>query len=366
MTDQPIVSIHSVSPSGEVSLVSANVPFANLQWTRRFSSCGEFELQLSCPCPVPLPGRYLITRSDRDEVGVYEKDDSSEESGGDSCTLYGRFAECLWDRYKLGAGGESVRGANWRQAATAAMSSWHMGDLPAMSMGDGTASATGSSYVLSGDAGESAMDLIYSCASGNGARPALSYSRGSGGLTAQLVSGLDRTRGQSANPVCIFSLSLASALSVSRSGDYSVACSVVVAHAERDKGDDGTVSVTRQISVPGFDPETMWQQRAYEDVSSLIGSDVDPTAALVDTAGGLRAYDHLAELSMDCSTINEGYRSWWDLGDTVEVEMPSIGLVSTSRIEEVREVYKPDGVTVEATVGNRTISRIARALMGRR
>lgn len=368
IANPPILSIHHVAASGAIELVAANVPYTNLQWTRRFSTVGEFSVQLACPCPVPLPGRYLLTLSDHREVGVYEKDDSEESSDGSASQLSGRFAECLWDRYRLGPGGESARGANWRQAVTSALAAWHMGDLPPLAMGSGTEGQTGSSYAISGDAGSSAMELMYSSAYANGASPYVTYNRDADAsvLVAGIFSGTDRTRTQQQSPWCVFSLELASALKVSRSADYSVACSVVVAHAERDKGNDGTVIVTRDITVPGFDADTMWRARAYEDVSSLIGSETDPTAQLVDEAGGLRAYDHMPELAVDCTAIEAGYRSWWDLGDIVEVEMPSIELVAESRIEEVREVYKDGGLEVEATVGNRRISRVKRALMGRR
>ena len=365
---QPILSIHGVSPEGAVSLIAANIPYGNLQWTRRFSSVGEFSVELACPCPVDLPGRYLVTLSGHEEVGVVEKDEPAETVDGASCRLSGRFAECLWDRYRLGVG-EASRGADWRQAVTAALSAWHMPDLPPLAMGEGTAAPTGRSYAVAGDAGSSAMELIYSAASANGSRPLVSYDRDSdaSSLAVALVGGVDRTRGQSANPVWVFSLGMATASEVSRSGDYSVACSTVLARAERD-GRDGTSAavVERTVAVPGFDPALMWAARVFEDVSSLLGDGEDPTPGLVDVFGGLRAYDHMPEVAMDCSAMPEGYRSMWDLGDMVEVEMPSAGVSATARVEEVREVHKPTGAYVEATVGTKRISRVKRALAGRR
>lgn len=364
---QPILSIHGASPDGAVSLIAANVPYSTLQWTRRFSSVGEFSVELACPCPVDLPGRYLVTLSGHEEVGVVEKDEPAETADGASCMLSGRFAECLWDRYRLGVG-EASRGADWRQAVTAALTAWHMPDLPPLVMGEGTAAPTGRSYAVAGDAGSSAMDLIYSTASANGARPLVSYDRDSDAstLTAALVGGVDRTRAQSANPVWVFSLGMATASEVSRSGDYSVACSAVLARAEREGQDGSSAAVERTVAVPGFDASRMWAARAFEDVSSLLGDDEDPTPGAVDAFGGLRAYDHMAEVAMDCTAMPAGYRSMWDLGDMVEVEMPSAGVSATARVEEVREVHKPTGAYVEATVGTKRISRVKRALAGRR
>lgn len=260
----PILSLHRVGEGGEVALVAANVPYSNLQWTRRFSDVGEFAVTLACACPVEWPGRYIVTLDGRAEVGVVEKADASETDGGASCELSGRFAECLWDRYRIGEG-EEARGANWRQAVTSALSTWHMPDLPALSMGEGTEEPKGRSYVVTGKAGDSAMKLVYSVASSNAHRPLVSYDRDSGGgFTVSLLGGLDRTRSQSDNPLCIFALSMASVLGVSMSGDYSVACSTVRARAEVDRGDQGKLSATADVAVPGFDPSAMWQARAQE------------------------------------------------------------------------------------------------------
>ena len=363
----PIVSIHRVSPEGEVELVAANVPYSSLLWTRRLTQPGEFSLALACPVPVEWPGRYLVTAAGMDECGVVEKCDGSWDGSGTMATLSGRFAECLWSRYQLGPGGQTVRGANWRQAVTAALSTWHMGDLPPLSMGAGTAPATGSSYALSGGEGDPASDVIYSCADANGSRPVVGYDRDADPthLSVRLVDGLDRTRSQSERPWCVFSLQLASADSVAYSGDYSCACSEVMAHAERDVGQQA-VSVTQTVGVPGFDASTQWAARAYEDVGSLIDQDVAPTAALVQQGGRLRTYDHQPALSVDCTVTEAGYREWWDLGDLVEVEVDELSLTASERIEEVRETYDERGFRLEATVGTKQISKIKRAIMGRR
>ena len=255
------MSLHHVGSGGAISLVSANVPYTSLQWTRRFSSCGEFEAALNCEMPVEWPGRYIATLSDHDEFAVVEKLSYTEGPDGGSPVISGRFGESLFDRYKLGAGGEEVRGANWRQAVTAAMQAWHMGDLPPLALGDGTAAKTGSSYTLAGDAGNSAMELIMSCASSNGAYPVIAYDRAANpsGFELRIFDGLDRTRGQSERPWWVFSLSLGSSSQVAYNGDYSVACSEVVAHAEKD-ADGASVSVTQTVGVPGFDADAQWEQ----------------------------------------------------------------------------------------------------------
>ena len=111
--------------------------------------------------------------------------------------------------------------------------------------------------------------------------------------------------------------------------------------------------------VPGFDASAQWMARAVEDVGSLAGD--SPTAESVKSAGALRAYDHRPDVAIDADVSGAGYGTEWDLGDMVEVEVPSVGLAGAERVEEVRIVCKEGGVTVEASLGTKHISKIARA-----
>lgn len=362
-----MASLHHVSASGAVELVAANVPYTSLLWTRRLSEPGEFSLKLACDSPVAWPGRYLVTVDGRDEVGVVEKVEGTWDGLDSNAEFSGRFGECLWDRYQLAAGGQTARGANWRQAVTAALRSWHMPDLPPLALGSGTQSSTGSSYRLSGEAGDTASEVIYDCTYANDARPLVGYDRGADRkrLSVRIIDGVDRTRDQKANPWCVFSLQMGSAVDVGYSGDYSTSCSVVMAHAEKQNGEDEIV-VDRTVKVPGFDNSVQWQARAYEDVASLIDRDEDPTPALVDEAGALRARDHMPALSVDCTSTAAGYREWWDLGDLVDVEVPELMMTASANVEEVRETYDGRGFRLEVTVGTKQISRVQRAIMGRR
>lgn len=366
MTNFPLVSILHVTPSGGIELVAANVPYYSLQWNRSMSTCGQFSLSLDCTMPVSWPGRYFVTASGMQEVGVIEKVTAKEAgSNSDLPVLSGRFAECLWSRYEFGAAGSTARGANWRQAVTAAGRTWHMDDIPPLVLGPGTASSTGSSYVLSADKGKNGMETIYGCTSSNGAYPLLSYDRTSdpSHLTFSIIDGIDRTREQSTNPIAVFSVGMGNASSVDYLGDYSAACSVVMAHAERNAGQNTpAVSISRNVSVSGFDANTQWQAQVYEDVSSLIDQETTPTAALVDEGGRLRTYDHMPEVAIDSDIYGEGYGVWWDLADLCEVEIPSLGLHASERIEEVRITAEPSGVSVTATLGTKQISKLMRAM----
>lgn len=356
----PILSFHRVSRDGAITVAAANVPYGSVQWHRSRSAPGTFSAVLLCQLPIEWPGRYLVTLGGRSEVGVVEKVESADD-GKTPPTVSGRFAECLWDRYRLAPGGQSVRGANWRQAATAAISSWHMGDLPPVTLGAGTATPSGSSYAISGVAGDSAADHIYTVTNDNSAHPLVTYDRSVDRerLVATIVDEADRTRSQRVNPWKVFSLKVGSALSTDYYGDYSTACSTVMAHVDDTSGEGDGVTVN--VAVDSFDPETMWEQRVYENVGSLIESGVEPTPALVGDAGRLRTYDHEPSLQIDCTAIAADYRTGWDLGDLCEVEVVSIGLYAQERIEEVRESIGTGGESIEVVLGMKFLSRIARS-----
>lgn len=361
-----IMSIHHVAPDGSLGLVAANVPYANLQWRRSFSAPGSFSALLACPMPVEWPGRYVVTLDGRMEVGVVEKVDAEEGSEAGPPTISGRFAESWFARYRFGPGGEIERGANWRQAVTSAMRRWHLADLPPLVMGGGTEAPTGASYAIAGDVGKAAADAIYAACSANGAFPLVSYDRDADPdrMEARLVEGLDRTRGQSERPIALFSLAMGDVSRIVYSGDYSCACSTVLAHAA--PVEDGRPDVIASVAVDGFDQKTQWMQVAVEDVWSLIGVGVEPTAGSVAEAGRLRSLDHMPALAIDCTVPPSGYGSLWDLGDVVEVEMPSMGLSAALRVEAVLETIKAGGSRLEVTVGTKRLSKMARAMMGRR
>lgn len=354
-----IVSFWHVDESGAISLVTPNVPYSSLQWTRRASKAGEFEIALNCEMPVVWPGRYLVTIDAEREVGIIEKVDAAEDKDGNATTVSGRFAESLLDRWKAPSAGASVTGANARQAITEAFRSWHMDDAPEIAMGEGTEAKTGSSVAVSLGSGDSAMEGMYSVAEGAGLVPVLTLDWQAGTLVLEIVEGVDRTRNQSVRPVQVFSLQMATLTDASYSGDYSVACSEVLAHGE--KGENAAYDAT--VAVPEFDAATMWKARAVEDVSSLLDDSI--TEQKVKDAASLRAYDHRASITVDGTITGGGYRESWDLGDLCEAEIACIGLNASERVEEVR-IVDEDGVTYEASLGTKQISRIARAAMGGR
>lgn len=361
-----IMSIHRVAPDGSLSLAAANVPYANLQWSRSFSAPGSFSGLLACPMPVEWPGRYVVTLDGRREVGVIEKAEAEEGSDAGPPTISGRFAESWYARFRFGPGGAVARGANWRQAVTSALKGWHLGDVPPLVMGGGTEEPTGASYALTCDVGQAAADAIYSACSANGAYPLITYDRDADPdrMEALIVDGLDRTRNQAVRPIALFSLAMGDVSRIGYSGDYSCACSTVLAHAAAHA--EGSPDVAARVAVDGFDPTSQWLQIAVEDVGSLIDSATDPTVESVAEAGRLRSFDHMPALEIDCSVPPDGYAALWDLGDAVEVEMPSMGLSAALRVEAVRETIKAGGSSLEITVGTKRLSKMARAMMGRR
>ena len=356
--EDTILSIYHVSESGAISLRVANVPFENLQWNRRLSACGDFSVELVGDMPVAWPGRYLLVRSNRKEVGLIEKVEYDEDESK-SVIVSGRFAECLLDRRSFGPDGGSVAGANWRQAVTEAFSSWVMQDAPAIRNGTGTEQATGSSYAIRASSKDTAMEAVYAVTAAQSAYPVLEFDWEAGELVLTIIEGVDRTRDQSERPVMVFSLEMATAQATSYSGDYSVACSEVIAYTQSyAEGEEG---IEETISVPGFDAETMWRASASEEVSSLCSD--TPTSAEVTEAGRLRAYDHMPALAVDVDVLGSGYGTVWDLADTCEADIPQAGVSCSARVEEVREVEKKSGVTLSASLGSKELTKVARAMM---
>ena len=362
----PVLSILGVDPAGAISMVATNVPTPP---SSEPVALGAGDLLGAACLPrarrvaraLPRGGRRARGgRDDREDRGLRRREDAAVYVRALRRVHVGALP-------RLGAGGERASGSGWRQAATAAMSAWHMGDVPPLELGAGTEEPSGSSYAVSGDAGESAADLIYSVLNANAAHPLVTYDRAGSPdrLIVRIVDELDRTTGQSERPPKIFSLAIGSALSVGYSGDYSTACSEIVAHLEKTV-DQQDYDITETVGVPGFDPATGWRQRAYEDVSSLVADDAAPTPEAVREAAGLRALDHDAAVEVDSQVTPAGYLDEWDLGDLCEAEVAALALTAQERVEEVRLTVKPGGVSVEPVLGTKYLTRISRAMISRR
>lgn len=353
-----VLSIYKVSSAGDISLFIANLPFSNLQWTRKLSTCGNFSVQLVGDLPVPWPGRYLLSRSDRPEVGVIEKVEYQNDETGEAASISGRFAECFLSYRSFGVDGASVTGYGWRGAVAAAFVTWPMSDVPSITLGNGTA-GSGASYTVRADSKTTAMEAVYAVSAAKSAYPMLSLDWSGNALDLSILDGVDRTRSQSERPAMVFSLEMATAQSTSYSGDYSVSRSKIIAYAKGSE--ENSTAVTVEVLVPGFDQETMWQASATEDVSSLCSD--SPSSSEASEAGELRAYDHMPSVSVDVTILGEGYGTTWDLADTCEASVPQAGVVCSARIEEIREVVKKEGTTLEVSLGSKAISKVSRAMM---
>lgn len=93
-----------------------------------------------------------------------------------------------------------------------------------------------------------------------------------------------------------------------------------------------------------------------ENVSDLMGNETTQEAC--DAAAALRSYNYNSAPTMSLNVSAEDYRTRWDLGDRVTYDV--LGYTGTEIITEVSESYSGSDVSIGATIGASSPTRMQR------
>lgn len=336
--------------SRSFELVTADIPYLNLQWNRRYYESGTWQMQVDAS--VYDPHWHFIMTHDRPEVAVVQKVQYDNDGGEKLILLSGFFAEQMLDQIVCCPRFVTDRA--------------HTGTaVRVLCEGFGLESKTG---IVFSDTGASlgdrtACDFIgdklgSKCHSILETRE-LSYRvRCNDAFTAlymEVWQGLDRRQSQSANPWQVFSTAWGNIERESVSIDDSAFANVCLVSANEESlqfevdnsggGERFEVFLDKNSEKPGED-QTAEEFRAglEQEAIEKLADSAQAVAIDVDNYGA------------------EGYLGDFDLGDLVTVQLEDIGLELDTRIVEVSEVFKPAGHTVSLGFGNKRISNIERAV----
>lgn len=336
----------------DFELVTANIPYFNLQWNRKYYEAGSFQLQIAAE--VYEPSWHYICTHDRPEVGVVQKIQYDNDGGEKLILLSGFFAEkildevvcaprftkdlsrtenvckAMFDTYKV----QSKKGIEWQSNAAP------LGDR------------TQSDFL-----GDSLGSKMYSILETRELSYRVTVDDLFTKLTCSVWQGLNRAQSQDDNPWQVFSTTWGNIEDETVSIDSSDYANVCIISAE-----DEALQMEVDLSNGGERFETFLDK-------TNESKDDDQTEA--EFREGLRQEgleklaDLLTETEIDITNFGaEGYLTDYDLGDLVTVELEDIGVTLETRIVEIPEVFKPSGHTVELGFGTKRITNIQRALIG--
>ena len=336
--------------SRSFELVTADIPYLNLQWNRKYYESGTFSIQIDASVYDPL--WHFIMTHDRPEVGVVQKVQYENDGGEKLVLLSGFFAEQMLDQIVC-----SPRFVTDRAHTGTA--------IRVLCETFGLESKTGIAFSDSGAAlgNRTTCDFIgdklgSKCHSILETRE-LSYRvRCDDTFTALYVEvwqGLDRRQSQSVNPWQVFSTTWGNIENESVSIDDSAFANVCLVSANDESmqfevdnsggGERFEVFLDKNSEKPG-ENQTAEEFRAglEQEAQEKLADAVQAVSIDVDNYGA------------------EGYLGDFDLGDLVTVQLEDIGLELETRIVEVAEVFKPEGHTVSLGFGSKRISNIERAV----
>lgn len=331
-------------------LVTAAVPYFNLQWNRKYYDAGDFSIQISADVYDPS-WAYIMTH-DRPEVGIVQKLQYTNNGGEKLVQLSGFFAEQrlngivasprfvadlsktenvikrMFDTY----GVQAKKGIGWKGNA--------------QPLGD----RTQCDFI-----GDLLGEKWYSILETRELSYRLTALDDFSGLVCQVWQGVDRTQSQDANPWCVFSSAFGNMEDEEVSIDRSAYANVCKVSAK-----DEALQFEVDLSGGGERFEVFLDKGSEAPEEGQ--SEEDFEAALRQEALEKLA-DCVVAQEIDVSNLGDAnYLEDFDLGDKVSLILDDIGLELETRIVEVAEVFKPEGHSVQLGFGSKRITNMRRSM----
>lgn len=329
--------------------------YSSLQWTRRYYECGEFELHAPVEfCDLLKNGQYVY-RNDAVETGLIEEFGYSLDDGGEeSVYVKGRFLNALLDNRVV----ESTKNLNGNAEVVMRLLVNSYAISPADSLRVINKLVLGEVNGVGGTAGDqilgdSLMEYFDSLCIEQDVSYLIAYNPVLDKLVFTVWQGLDRSDGQTANNLAVFSRDFENISSESYVRDSKdLRNFAYVAGGE----DDNPVVVTVSTQAAGDTRREM-----YIDAGSVKQKDDDGNPISDAAYQALLSNYGLNKLAGQCVAENVNtvihpygnleYKKDFDLGDFCIVQNTRIGYQTRQRITEVKEVFENGCTQVEAVFG---------------
>lgn len=318
--------------------------YINLQWTRRYYSCGQFMVQI--PASDYDPNIAYIYSPDRSELGLVQQVNIIQSVTGNYAELAGFFSEFrLNDKIVYPV----YNGSGKTEAIARAMFTAYKEDIPITL---GTDMGLGTSTQLQ-ETGAFLGDRIYELLESDQLSYKIDYDYVANTAKFQIWQGLDRTADQNINPRVVFSRELGNITDLTYMHDESNFKNWAVVGGEGE-GSDRAYEVV-DLSNGGY------KQKVFIDARDLRSDDLTTAqyTAVLKQRGLEKLLNYMIiedfNLTIDPTKKGRQYLIDFDLGDKCDI---NISLLETqvrysARITEIAEVIKNNNWAVMITVGNK-------------
>lgn len=331
-------------------MVTVNIPYTNLQWTRRYYDFGDFSAQI--PLKHFDESWAYIGSPDRKELGIVQKELASDF---DHIQVSGFFAEKMLD-YKA-CYPRYIGDAQKTETAVRRIFERYKDGLP-IKLGPENSPLLGD-RTQSDFSDDQLGTKLYSILESRECSYSVRYDFMQNQLYLDVWQGLDRTSSQSKNPFQTFSYEFGNVMERTMDFDDSDYFNYVIIPANAD--DNGVEQQTFYLDWTNGEPRRSFVKDMRSSRPEDGQSMADFKEACIQEAIEALMSRRKVE-SVDLNVVDKGYMTDYDLGDKCDVMLSDLGISMQTRIVEVSEVFKADGHTLTVGLGNKRISNIRRAV----
>lgn len=341
--------------------------FKTLIWTRRYYEYGLYELHTSAASfPLLNRGAFLY-RNDRDELGLIEDVQYSQDSkGATTCFAKGYFSEKLLK--------DRVAPRSVTIVGTPEMIGRQLVMIYAINPADdrkiknivlGESKGIGKSIKMQ-DTGFDISEKLYAIEATQEQSHKLRYDYLNNALIFETWEGLDRRDTQNVNSWAVFSNSFANIKDVSYERDISPYKNYAYVAGEGE----GSERVIVEVDIRADKNEK--RREIYVDARDLQSKDSDgndiPATTYRETLyqRGLEKLAEFAKIEVVNSSVdplaNLKYMVDFDLGDLCTYVNTDVGIKLDQRITEIQEVYEGSKTTITVVFGNDEATSITKII----
>lgn len=341
----------------DLSFIDLLDDFASLQWTRRYSKYGEFEIHCSLTSETLnlLHRGNIVWKKDDTEAGYIEYRQMIQDSEGkEVLILKGKFLSgylnrrIIWGREILQTTAENAirmlvnkHGIN-PSDTNRIVPNLILGDLKGYFQ---TVNCQ-TSY-------KNLIDEIENLCGLSELGYRVDFDSANKKLIFNVYEGLDRSVNQSVNPRCIFSKEFENILEQNYTDSLNNFRNTVLVGGMGEGLARKLVSVGSSMGLDRFEDFV-----DAKDLTNVVGevtlSDSDYFNTLIDRGNSKLA--EMQEIQTFDSKINLNsnlvYKTDFDIGDIVTCTSKKWGITIDARITEIQEVYEESGLSINITFGN--------------
>lgn len=332
-------------------LIDIGIPYANLQWNRRYYDFGDFMMEV--PLPIYNPEWAYIGTSERPELGrvqkvlLYGDTDVSVLISGYFCESF-LNDKTVYPRY--------IGDAAHTETALRTVFEKYKDDIPVI-LGEENDPPLGD-RTQSNFSDDLLGTKFYRICESREISYRITYDYQENQLKFSVWEGKDRTQSQSENSYQVFSSEFGNIASKNINIDNSdyKNYAIIPCNGDEDNVEQNTFYLDmsdgkyRRKIVFDYRSEKPEENESLEDFEARI---------LESATERLLGYLPVQELDIDPASDQE-YMVDYDLGDKCDVVLSDIELQFETRIVEVLEVFNTEGHSITVGLGNRRISNLGR------